>query len=400
MPKTSNKGKSTTRNESKVGSVLRTVLVVILVGLTSLSVVVWTAVRWTESRVLSTDNWVAYITPLPKNPEVSQALSGFIVSKVFDATNAQKKIQEVLPPRAAFLVPPLTEQIEGITIRTTKNIIISDAFQNIWVTANRLAHQRMLERARGDSGDSTNQWFNLDLSRVGPVLREKMGDAAAALPQKGSGDIVISADLQAKRDTLRRYILGVDFLQAVLPFLVVACVFGALAVARDRRRVMLAVSVLVFVVSLLQLIGIKSLRPTIIGKVQNFTYRPAVGELYDSFVASFNSAVYIVLLVAFIIWLVMMLAGPGTIGVTIRQYLRLDQAKKNRYYEYWKKLRLWISQQKVFIWAGIALVALMYGAFGMEFSWQELLNVGLIALTAIAFVQILASPSYLTAEQQ
>ena len=396
MAKSSTETKAVVKDKPTVYSVLQSFLVLLFVGITCLGVVALTAVRWTESQVLTTENWVTYITPLPKNPEVSEALSTFVVSKVFDSGDVQNRVTEVLPPRAEFLAPPLTNQLENITKNTTTNVIQSDAFQNIWVTANRTAHQRMLERARNEPTSENNQRFQLDLSNMGPVLREGLGRVAEALPERPSGDIVINADLQARSQRLHQYIRTVDFLQAVLPFLLVASGLGALAFARDRRRVLLAGSVLVFVLSLLQLIGVKALRPAILGAIQNSTYRPAVGELYDSFVASFNSSVTAVLILAIVVWLVMILAGAGTLGIYTRRFIRLNQFQQTSPYELWRKLRLWIADNRHYLWATIAVLTLLYGAFILEFSWQTAFTTTCVTLASLALVQILASPPYLT----
>ena len=378
------------------GSILRSFLIGLLAAATVLGLALFTSVRWTEKQILTTDNWLAFVSPLPKDPEVNQALSTFIAGKVFDNGEVQARVTEALPPRAGFLATPLTEQLQTITMRTTQRVIGSDGFQTIWTAANRAAHERMLERARNtdQTEGQSNERFQLDLSSVGPVLRQALGRAAEALPER-SEQLTVNTDLQARRDKLGQYIRTLDFLQDVMPFLLVASGAGALALAHDRRRVLLISSVLVFVLSLLQLIGVKALRPAILDKIEDSQYRPAIGGLYDSLLASFNSMVYVTLVLATLVWLAMVLAGPGSLGSRLRRFIHMNEIQETQPYHLWRKLRLWIADQKLYLWAVVAILALFYLAFVAEIDWRIMLNTIFATLGGIAILQILASPSYL-----
>lgn len=390
------RAKAAVTNTARPGSMPRSFLIALLVTITALGIATLTSIRWTENQVLTTDNWLAYVSPLPENPEVNRALSSFVVGKIFTNQEVNARVAEALPPRAGFLADPLTEQLRSITARATEQVLGSDGFQSVWVTANRVAHERVLARARGEQtlSEQANERFQLNLSEARPAVQKVLGRTAEVLPAR-SEPIEVSADLQARGQRLGQYIRTVDFLNKVLPFLLVATGIGALALARDRRRTLLIGSAAVFVLALLQLIGVKALRPVIFNKIQNLEYRPAVGILYDTLLASFNSLVYGVLIAAGLVWLAMFLAGPAEVGNRLRRFVRMNELQRTSVYDAWRNLRLWIADQKYYLWAVVGIAVLFYLAFVTAIDWQVMSKTILVALAGVGLLQVLATPPYL-----
>src|SRR4051812_25068299 len=64
-------------------------------------------VHWTERQLLTTDNWVKLVAPMPKDNSVATALSTYSVNKLFTEADLETKIEQVLPPQAALLLQPL-----------------------------------------------------------------------------------------------------------------------------------------------------------------------------------------------------------------------------------------------------------------------------------------------------
>src|SRR4051812_38153689 len=85
----------------------------ILIG--SLGFGVYVAVHWAERQILTPDNWVALVAPLPKQPVVSTALGSYITDQVFSAAEVKQRIEDALPPKAGFLAAPLASQLRTLT---------------------------------------------------------------------------------------------------------------------------------------------------------------------------------------------------------------------------------------------------------------------------------------------
>src|SRR3989344_903553 len=159
------------------------VVSLMVIGITSLTG--FMLAHWTQRQLLTTENYVELVAPLPKNEEVALALSQYSVDRLFLKINVEQKIEDVLPTRAAFLAPPLTERLQTRTIDVTKNLIQSDQFQAIWASANRVAHQRLVDTARNESSNQSDERanFSLKLESLLPSVRERLGSSSAGLFQ-------------------------------------------------------------------------------------------------------------------------------------------------------------------------------------------------------------------------
>src|SRR5437660_702671 len=94
---------------------LRSAVTALLVISGCLSFSALVAVHWAERQIFTTDNWVAMVTPWPKQPAVYNALGSFISDQVFTNAPIQAEIADALPPKAAFLAGPLTGQLKSLT---------------------------------------------------------------------------------------------------------------------------------------------------------------------------------------------------------------------------------------------------------------------------------------------
>src|SRR5438045_3100633 len=92
-------------------------------------------VHWTERQILTTDNWIKIVGPLPKNEAVASSLSDYSVNQLFTNIDLEAKITQALPDKAAFLAPPLVDRLETRTKDFTQKIIQSDRFSAIWISA-------------------------------------------------------------------------------------------------------------------------------------------------------------------------------------------------------------------------------------------------------------------------
>ena len=80
---------------------------------------------------------------------------------------------------------------------------------------------------------------------------------------------------------------------------------GALAFSKSRRRLFTIFAGIVSALALLQLIGLKALRPELLNEIEKATYKPAVATVYDALTLSFRHSV----LVMFFVGVVLLIIG-------------------------------------------------------------------------------------------
>jgi hypothetical protein len=233
-------------------------------------------VRWLDTRVLNTDNWVSTVSSLPKDPVVSKALGTYMVANIISQEDATAKIKDALPPKAGFLAGPIYDQLNTRATRLSTRFIASDQFQSIWISANQLAVSRLLDSARaGPAADSSNQPTKLQLGlqslRQKLVTSEKL--QAVANKKDNSG---ISVNLKAKKETFGTFVRLADSLNRVLPFVTLAAFLGGIALASRRARAAYVFLASSAIMCLLMLIGVKLLTSSVVGQVKHAEYKAAV----------------------------------------------------------------------------------------------------------------------------
>jgi hypothetical protein len=203
----------------------------------------WTAFGlgiWAKRQALETDAWVETSDQLLEDEQIRTALAVFIVDRLYDSEAVQERLEQVLPPRLEGLAGPAASGLKEIATRNAPRVLGSAAALNAWQTANRTAHDSLLQII--DEG-VLGRDVSLDLkSLVGEVaagtgLPESAVDRLP--PQAANLQIATPEELDNVRDLLHLF----ETLVWVLLVLAVACFVGAIALSADRRRTILNLGV-------------------------------------------------------------------------------------------------------------------------------------------------------------
>jgi hypothetical protein len=153
---------------------LRQIVAAFLVVIAALGMTASVIGVWAGRTTLDTDRWVETVTPLDQDPAVRAAVSAYMTDQIFNTLNVQQRVQEALPPRAAFLATPLTGQVRTYVQSSVNKVLASQQFALLWQEMNRVAHKQVLAILEGDSnvvrGSGDTVTLNL-LPVVNEVLR-------------------------------------------------------------------------------------------------------------------------------------------------------------------------------------------------------------------------------------
>jgi hypothetical protein len=150
---------------------LRAIVAALLVVIAALGVTASVIGVWAGRTTLDTDRWVETVTPLDQDPAVRAAVSATLTDQVFNTLNVQQRVQEALPPRAAFLATPLTGQVRTYVQSSVNKVLASPQFAQLWPEMNRVAHKQVMAILNGDSNvvRSTGDTVTLNLL---PIVNE------------------------------------------------------------------------------------------------------------------------------------------------------------------------------------------------------------------------------------
>jgi hypothetical protein len=182
----------------------RTWLAVALAVVAALCFTLAAIATWTRATVFETERYVAVVTDLGADERVITVVSQRLATQTVVALDVEARIAGVLPPRATFLAPTLTERIEASVARGISQLIASDRAQAIWSEANRRLHTRLVavlrdeaENVTLENGVLTLDLFPLVVSAISELQAQGVIPAEVPLP-----DLSTEADLEAARERL------------------------------------------------------------------------------------------------------------------------------------------------------------------------------------------------------
>jgi hypothetical protein len=132
---------------------LRRILTPILAALTVITFTVAVPSAWARRTIVNDNAYAKAITPLASDPAVQAYLARVITNQVFATLNVQQVIANALPDQATILAGPLTSAAQEFVHKQVLRVVQSDAFQRLWVDANKLAHAEVLAVLNGEVGD-------------------------------------------------------------------------------------------------------------------------------------------------------------------------------------------------------------------------------------------------------
>lgn len=133
---------------------MRRIAAAVLVVLTIVSLTLAVPGTWVRRTLVNTDAYVATVGPLASDPAVQEYLARQITLEVFTALGVEQRLAGVLQEKAAplaFLAGPITNAVEGFVQDEVQKLVASDAFQTLWVDANRFAQTQVVALLSGDT---------------------------------------------------------------------------------------------------------------------------------------------------------------------------------------------------------------------------------------------------------
>ena len=243
-----------------------------LVVLASLLLPAALAASWLDNQIRDTDRYVETMAPLSYNDAIADAVSRSLTDALFQQLEVQQTIRDSLPEKAGFLAGPLTSRLQDFTRETTRNVIVSEKFNKVWVEANRVAHSAVTGLLFGDGQvlSSQNGQVSLDLNPVVDDVKNKLDETGLDIFDNTSSsriDLEFTLIQSRKLADIQGFVSFLSRLAWVLPFMVLASWVAAVWLSPDRRRTVAqlgaGVSLGMVALSLLLVVGRDSLLDSI-----------------------------------------------------------------------------------------------------------------------------------------
>ncbi len=219
----------------------RRILSWVLVVLACLLAVVSVMVVFVRNQLLNTDAYVSTMAPLATNPAIQTQVATRVSEELIARTDLSQRVKSALPPKAGFLVTPITDEVQNATYSVTLKLVQSPKFEQLWIAVNRASHKQLVNVLTGTQQGAVstkNGRITIDLSQVEIKVKQALDakgitvfDKVPAV--KGLNYVLFQSDNLVHIQKLVKFL---NKLAVVLPIITLLFFAGAIVLARNRRR--------------------------------------------------------------------------------------------------------------------------------------------------------------------
>ncbi len=258
----------------------------ILIFLGAILLVLANVTFWAYFTLLNTPGWVAAVGPLSKDPEVAGLVSRYAVGQLFDQVDVQGLAAEALPPELRILAGPLAMGLEQVADEAATRLIMTDAFNNVWVAVNRTGHGIVMDilKGRGDrlyfqQGDLVLDFSDI-FSGVTAFLEDQLGvESLDLFPQAEGGRLVLMSSYHVA--VLQEVVSYVTAIGLLLPLLTLLVFGAAVWVSLWRRQTVIWIGFVMAVAMFGSLILFSGLRSSALVSIQDPLLRELVRAIVN-----------------------------------------------------------------------------------------------------------------------
>jgi len=193
---------------------------------------------WTERQALDTDEWVDTSSALLGDEDIRTALNEYLTDQLFTNVDVQSELESKLPSQVAPLAGPLTGALRQLATEAGQRALESSQVQDAWASANRTAHELLLNliEGNGERVDANGGVVTLQLKPLVENLASRLGisaDVASKIPDDVANLEIIKAD---EIETAQKIAKAIKGLAIILSILGLGSFALAIVLASDRRQ--------------------------------------------------------------------------------------------------------------------------------------------------------------------
>jgi hypothetical protein len=301
----------------------------VLVVLASLLIPVSVISVWAIRTVTNTDQYVATLAPLARNPVIVDHLAAKATDELFSTHIVQDKVTAALPAKAKPIVTPIVSEVHSYVYGLALKVFESPKFGQLWDSLNRHTHDAVIDVLSGKSTPLTKKLEKAGgiVVNVTPALNNLIDQANAKgvtlfnplKPILTKGDSLgVTVVSKAQVSKFTGLFNAIVTLKWAIP--VIALVLGILGiiVAVEHRKTLLRMAIGVALITLLLLAGLSLGRITFINQAGHSFNRQVAGAVWDTLLRLLQRDLRWMLLISVLFALGAWLAGPARYAVWIR----------------------------------------------------------------------------------
>jgi hypothetical protein len=281
---------------------------------------------WAITTVTDTDQYVATMAPLARNPVVVNQLATKATDELFSTHVVQNKVTDVLPPKAKPIVQPIVAQVKNYVHGVALKVFESEQFGKLFDALNHRSHQTVIDILSGKQTRLTKALQNgqvvLNLTPQLNQIIDKLNSRGVKLfkpiptQSGGLGFVVVSKSQVSNFSGLFNTVVTLGW---ALPAVAIALGVLSVIVAVERRKTLLRVAMGVGLFTLLLLGALAFGRTTFLSRAMSHGFDVGVSAaVWDTLIRFLKADLRWTLLGCVLVALGAWLAGPARYAVWIR----------------------------------------------------------------------------------
>ena len=371
----------------------RKVLGVVLAILAMIVLVASVEAVWMKTTLEDEDQFVSTFEPLAEDEAVATAVSVRVADGIVESEEFQAFVTEGLPEDLGVLSIPITAAVREVVATAGEQIVLSDAFAEVWSTALRTTHVAANAVLTGNDAAlvSEDGTVSIDLNEIAVVITDRVAERGIDLPEIEAdlGSIVIyeSDELEAAQTVVE----GISTIAWVLPVVALLLVIGAIWVYPGNRWMVAFLAFGTAFVAMLSLVFLRVTESTVLGNISDEVSRDAADSVFDIVAAGLRAATWALIVLALIIGLFAWVNGPSGRARSVRSSFTAAVDSRRRPPEgepsgFAKFLAEWKRTIQVIV----VLLGLAYIIFGPSPSGISVLLTAMVTLGVVVLVEVLA----------
>jgi hypothetical protein len=367
---------------------------------------------WAANQVSNTDRYVANMAPLISEPPIQHALSARLTSEITSRLDVQaltaqasaELAQANLPRLSALLTnfqAPIANGVDSLVATTVSRAVASPAMANIWVSANRAAHQGIVRVLSGQGNGSLSVVNNEVVLNLAPLIAQVKENLTARgfgfadkIPTVNATFPLFEAPNLAKAQQGYRLITT---LRWVLPFLSLILLAVGIWVARRHRRALIGASLGLSASMLVLAAALLIARAIYLNSVPQTTLpADAAAALYDTLVRFIRDGLRVLLVIGLVVAAGAFLAGPSTAAVRTRRGVKSGitwvRDRGERAGLRTGPVGIWVGAHKTLLRAAAVGLAVLIFVFWGQPSLAVVIWLVILLLVVLGLIELLAAP--------
>lgn len=303
----------------------RRIGVSVLIGITTVLLIVGIFSVWANRLLFNPDNWSNTSTQLLQNDQVRSTTANYLVDQLYANVNVAGLISSGLPPRLEPLAAPAAGALRNVAVQGVELALSRPRVQDLWATANRAADKTFIAVVNGGKGPVgvQNGVVTLNLGQIVNDVAARIGlpsGLGAKLPANIANLTVLKSNQLSLVQDVGSAIKGLALWLTILVPLLYALAI-VLSPGR-RRRVLMNVGFAAAVAGVIALLGRSLLESEGSNALTNdASLRPTVRAVFSISTGMINEIAGACIAIGLVLVVAAWFAGPARFARGCREAL-------------------------------------------------------------------------------